>query len=59
MNKRDVYVDSKSNNFYALYTQHGRFEVLNKKGKHQGEVDFNLNSTKPSDKSGGHDLKMG
>ncbi|TKH19869.1 hypothetical protein FC697_19705 [Bacillus wiedmannii] len=46
LNKRDVYVDSKSNNLYALYKQHGRFEVLNKKGKHQGEVDFNLNSTK-------------
>ncbi|MCU5396401.1 colicin E3/pyocin S6 family cytotoxin [Bacillus toyonensis] len=59
VNKRDVYVDSKSNNLYALDTQHGRFEVLNKKGKHQGEVDFNLNSTKPADKSGGHDLKLG
>ncbi|PEP11736.1 hemolysin BL-binding protein (plasmid) [Bacillus sp. BS98] len=59
VNKRDVYVDSKSKNLYALDTQHGRFEVLNKKGKHQGEVDFNLNSTKPADKSGGHDLKMG
>nr|WP_257150707.1 colicin E3/pyocin S6 family cytotoxin [Bacillus toyonensis] len=59
VNKRDVYVDSKSNNLYALDTQHGRFEVLNKKGKHQGEVDFNLNSTKPADKSGGYDLKWG
>jgi hypothetical protein len=30
----------------------------NSKGKHQGEVDFNLNQTKPADKSGGHDLIM-
>ncbi|MFC8058066.1 S-layer homology domain-containing protein [Bacillus cereus] len=59
LNKRDVYVDSKTKNLYAVDTQHGRFEVLNKKGKHQGEVDFNLNSTKPADKSGGHDLIMG
>ncbi|PHG74837.1 S-layer homology domain-containing protein [Bacillus wiedmannii] len=59
LNKRDVYVDSKTKNLYALDTQHGRFEVLNKNGKHQGEVDFNLNSTKPADKSGGHDLRMG
>ncbi|MDI6534434.1 S-layer homology domain-containing protein [Bacillus mycoides] len=59
LNKRDVYVDSKTKNLYAVDTQHGRFEVLNKNGKHQGEVDFNLNSTKPADKSGGHDLRMG
>ncbi|PGE36989.1 S-layer protein [Bacillus toyonensis] len=58
MNNRDVYFDSKTKNYYALDTQHGRFEVVNKKGKHQGEVDFNLNSTKPADNSGGHDLRM-
>ncbi|WJE55595.1 S-layer protein (plasmid) [Bacillus cereus] len=58
LNKRDVYYDAKTDTYYALDTQHGRFEVVNKKGKHQGEIDFNLNSTKPADKSGGHDLKM-
>ncbi|WP_396464583.1 T7SS effector LXG polymorphic toxin [Bacillus sp. SG20032] len=58
INKRDVYYDSKSKTYYALDTQHGRFEVLNKRGKHQGEVDFNLNPTKEADKSGGHDLRM-
>ncbi|ENQ3112604.1 S-layer protein [Bacillus cereus] len=58
MNNRDVYFDSKTKNYYALDTQHGRFEVVNKKGKHQGEVDFNLNLTKPADNSGGHDLRM-
>ncbi|AJK87232.1 MULTISPECIES: colicin E3/pyocin S6 family cytotoxin [Lysinibacillus] len=55
---RTVYYDNKTGNYYALDTQHGRFEVINKKGKHQGEVDFNLNPTKPVDKSGGHDLKV-
>jgi hypothetical protein len=58
INNRDVYFDSKTKNYYALDTQHGRFEVVNSKGKHQGEVDFNLNQTKPADKSGGHDLIM-
>ncbi|WNV80465.1 T7SS effector LXG polymorphic toxin [Bacillus atrophaeus] len=58
INKRDVYYDSKNKTYYALDTQHGRFEVLNKRGKHQGEVDFNLNPTKKADKSGGHDLRM-
>lgn len=31
-NGRDVYFDSKTGNYYALDTQHGRFEVVNKKG---------------------------
>ena len=57
-NKRDVYYDSETGNYYALDTQHGRFEVVNKKGKHLGEVDFSLNATKPADKSGKHDLNV-
>lgn len=58
INQRDVYLDSKTGKYCAVDTQHGRFEVVNKRGKHQGEVDFNLNETKPADKSGRHDLKM-
>ncbi|MFD2503154.1 polymorphic toxin-type HINT domain-containing protein [Paenibacillus septentrionalis] len=58
INGRDVYYDSASGNYYALDTQHGRFEVVNKRGKHQGEVNFNLDPTKSADKKGGHDLKM-
>ena len=58
INGRDVYYDSSSGRYYAVDTQHGRFEVLNKRGRHQGEVDFNLNPTKPADNSGGHDLRM-
>ncbi|MCY8006241.1 colicin E3/pyocin S6 family cytotoxin [Bacillus haynesii] len=51
-------MDSKTGKYYAVDTQHGRFEIVNKRGKHQGEVDFNLNETKPADKLGRHDLKM-
>ncbi|EXL29173.1 filamentous hemagglutinin N-terminal domain-containing protein [Pseudomonas syringae] len=58
LNGRDVY-KGQDGNLYALDTQHGRFEVVSSKnGKHMGEVDFNLQKTKPSDKSGGHDLRL-
>ncbi len=58
LNGRDVY-KGQDGNLYALDTQHGRFEVVSSKnGKHIGEVDFNLQKTKPSDKSGGHDLRL-
>lgn len=58
MNKnkgRTIYTDSNGLN-YSLDTQHGRFEVLNKKGKHQGEIDFGSRVTKKADTSGKHDL---
>ena len=37
--KRTIYTDG--TNFYSLDTQHGRFEKLNKKGKHMGEAESN------------------
>ncbi|WP_281278834.1 RHS repeat-associated core domain-containing protein, partial [Paenibacillus kobensis] len=58
MNNRVVYKDPATGTLYALDTQHGRFEVVNAKGAHQGEVDFNLDPTKPADTSGRHDLKV-
>ncbi|WP_242984784.1 hypothetical protein [Clostridium taeniosporum] len=39
-------------------SQHDRFEMLNAKGKHQGEVNFDFEQTKPADNSGEHNLKM-
>ncbi|MFS7400183.1 T7SS effector LXG polymorphic toxin [Carnobacterium maltaromaticum] len=54
---RTIYTDDKGNN-YSVDTQHGRFEKLNKRGKHQGEFDFDLNQTEPADKSGGHDINV-
>ena len=50
---RDIYGDG---NLYSLDTKHGEFEVLNKKGKHQGAIDFEGTKTKVADTSGGHDL---
>ena len=57
LNKRDVYVNEKTGDLYALDTQHGTFEHCNKKGRHIEEVDFELKQTKKGDRSGGHDLK--
>ncbi len=58
MNNRDVYRGT-DGNLYALDTQHGRFEMLDTKGKHLGEVDMGMNPVPNSiDKSGGHDLKV-
>ena len=54
--KRTIYTDG--TNFYSLDTQHGRFEKLNKKGKHMGEVDMCLNEKGKQDSSGGHDIRI-
>ena len=56
-NGRDVY-EAENGDLFALDTQHGTFEVLNKKGKHQGEINFEGIKTKDADTSGGHDLKL-
>ncbi len=55
-NNLDVYTDPKTNDLYAVDTQHGTFEHCNKRGKHLGEVDFDFNPTKDADKSRNHDL---
>jgi hypothetical protein len=57
-NKRIVYRDPSTKNLYSVDTQHGRFEMLNRKGKHLGEVNFDFNLTKGPDKSGMHDLEI-
>ena len=54
---RTVYFDE--NSYYSLDTQHGRFEQLNTKGKHLGEVNMTLGKIKGSlDKSGSHNLRV-
>ena len=58
INKRDVYKDENARMFYSVDSQHGRFEALNRNGKHLGEVDFDFKQTKKADLSGRHDLKM-
>lgn len=58
LNGRDVY-KARDGSLYALDSQHGRFEVIDRKnGKHLGEVDFDFIQTKPADKAGGHDLRV-
>ena len=54
--KRTIYTDGI--NFYSLDTQHGRFEKLNKKGKHMGEVDMCLNEKGKQDSSSEHDIRI-
>ena len=56
LNGRDVYVDPKTGNYYSVDTQHGRFEIMNSRGKHLGECDFSFKFTKPADTSGAHNL---
>jgi RHS repeat-associated protein len=58
INNRDVYFDPKTGNYIGVDSQHGRFEITNSKGKHQGEINFNLELTKEADKKGKHDLIM-
>ncbi len=52
---RTIFSDSNGTN-YSLDNQHGRFEVLDAKGKHKGEVDFSGMQTKSADPSGKHDI---
>lgn len=56
MTYNNVYRDSKTGKLYAVDSQHGRFEMHNAKGKHQGEANVDFEQTKPADKSGEHDL---
>ncbi|MCB5540311.1 colicin E3/pyocin S6 family cytotoxin [[Ruminococcus] lactaris] len=52
-----MYKDTKTGEYYSVDTQHGRFEHLNKRGQHLGEVDFDFNPTKEMDTSGRHDIR--
>ncbi|WGT36411.1 hemagglutinin repeat-containing protein [Pseudomonas atacamensis] len=58
LNGRDVYAGS-DGYFYAVDSQHGRLEQVNSRGKHQGEMQFDLIPVpKSKDDSGKHDLRM-
>ena len=56
-NGRDIFTD-KSGNHYSLDTENGHFEVLDKRGKHKGSIDFSGNATKKQDKTGKHDIVL-
>ena len=49
---------SSKGNHYSLDTQHREFEVLDKRGKHQGAVNFNGERTKKPNSSGKHNIKI-
>ncbi|RJF93197.1 hemagglutinin repeat-containing protein [Sphingomonas cavernae] len=60
INGRDIYRDPKTGNYYAVDSQHGRYEILDKRGNHQGEM--NIDGSIYEDKkdiSGKHDIKLG
>lgn len=57
-NNRYIFQSPVQTIYLALDTQHGRFEVCNKKGKHQGEFDFYGKQTKGADDEGKHDIKI-
>lgn len=60
INNRDIYHDLKTNHYYAVYSQHGDFEVLNRRGRHQASMDLWGDKTTSRhhhvDASGGHDI---
>lgn len=53
------FIDRINKRYYSIDTQHGRFEMFDKKGKHLGETDIDLKPISNSnDLSGGHDIKV-
>jgi len=55
---RDIYTNKKGIHF-ALDTEKGTFEVVNKQGKHQGEINFMGDELKaPMRKAGTIDCKI-
>ena len=56
-NGRDIYTDADGNH-YSLDSRHGTFEVLDKKGRHQGEIDFAGRKRSDADKTGQHDIEI-
>jgi hypothetical protein len=58
VNKRTVYQDPETKDFYAFDTQHGHFEITNRRGQHQGAIEIAGDPADVADLSGGHDLRL-
>ncbi|MCB5164944.1 hypothetical protein LG634_08895 [Streptomyces bambusae] len=56
LNNRDVYRDPGTGHLYSVDTQHGRFEHCDARGRHQGEVNFDL-APIPNSKEADHSLR--
>lgn len=59
MNRRTIYTDAAAGYHYSVDTQHGRLERLDRRGRHLGEFDIDLNQTKEADTSGRHNIRCG
>jgi RHS repeat-associated protein len=57
INGRDIFRD-KNGNYWSIDTQHGRWEKLDRRGKHIDEYDRDLNPKDNKDPSGGHDIEV-
>ncbi len=57
MNNRDVY-EGKDGNLYAFDTLHGRFEKLDKRGNHLGEVNIDLQPIPGKGPKPSHGIKV-
>jgi RHS repeat-associated protein len=58
INDRNIYRNPNTGDYYSVDTQHGRFEYLDKRGRHKGEMNFDFNVTKPADITGGHNITV-
>ncbi len=55
-NKYEIYTDPTDGMNYSLDIEKGHFEILNKRGKHQGAVDFDGRFKEAPDSTGAHDI---
>jgi hypothetical protein len=56
LNDRSIYRD-RAGNYWSMDTQHGTWEKLDNRGRHQGEFDRNLKRVSGPDRSGKHNIK--
>ena len=54
LNRRDVYTDA--DYFYAVIAETGRFDMTDRTGRHDREINFDGAQTAPRDESGARDL---
>ena len=55
---RDIYYNLNNEKYISTDVNHGRFEVLDNRGVHICEIDFEGTLTKPKDTTGRHDIRV-
>jgi hypothetical protein len=58
LNRRMIFDNRDASLYYSVDTLHGTFEVLNRAGKHQREMNFDGAEVFGSDRAGGHDIRV-